>query len=430
MQGAPKRQVNAEEMLAELKRALESSTPALNAPPPPASAAPRPGASGRENWPPPIDRQSARVPQTKAVSAIAQPARPRKSKRPISRRWKLTAAGLALAGAAAVLAGLVLMNQIPNPLTREFSAAATEGPVSSQNDRTLKPSGDSRPVMEDRGQAAPLQTGALETPPGAEHSSGKQRPGSSRRQSGHRRAAPAGPGGDASADAQDRAGRGADRDSAVHARFDDAAASGSGANDGGPDGRLARNRAGRGADRDSAVHARFDDPAASAQAPTTAAPPAASQATGPDGAPIATAPSTPASTDSPPLPAERPKPNATSTASVSNESDEPPAPKLEAKKKPRAETSLRKPRRSAKASAKSLPQADGQATEPAAPKDAERSPEPAQAAGNPAALAPVAAPSVQQRLASGVTHAFGYLAHLPGALIPHLGGPSPGAHQE
>ena len=27
MQGAPKRQVNAEEMLAELKRALESSTP-------------------------------------------------------------------------------------------------------------------------------------------------------------------------------------------------------------------------------------------------------------------------------------------------------------------------------------------------------------------------------------------------------------------
>ena len=33
MQGAPKRQVNAEEMLAELKRALDSSARAPNAPP-------------------------------------------------------------------------------------------------------------------------------------------------------------------------------------------------------------------------------------------------------------------------------------------------------------------------------------------------------------------------------------------------------------
>jgi hypothetical protein len=390
MQGAPKRQVNAEEMLAELKRALESSTPALNAPPL-ASAAQRPGASGRENWPPPIDRQSARVPQTKAVSAIAQPARPRKSKRPISRRWILTAAGLALAGAAAVLAGLVLMNQIPNPLTREFSAAATEGPVSSQNDRTLKPSGDSHPTMEDRGQAAPLQTGALEKPPGAGAVPANN--------------APVPAGGKADADAPPPL---------------DQAATPVPTHRIGPDG--------------APIATAPSTPASTtppplAQAPTTPAPTAASQATGPGGAPIAAAPSTPASTDSPPLPAERPKPNATSTASVSNESDEPSAPKLEAKKKLRAETSLRKPRKSAKASAKSVPQADGQSTEPAAPKDAERSPEPAQAAGNPVALAPVAAPSVQQRLASGVTHAFGYLAHLPGALIPHLGGgANPDAH--
>jgi hypothetical protein len=27
-----------------------------------------------------------------------------------------------------------------------------------------------------------------------------------------------------------------------------------------------------------------------------------------------------------------------------------------------------------------------------------------------------------------MTHAFGYLMHLPGALIPHLGGPNPDAH--
>jgi hypothetical protein len=27
-----------------------------------------------------------------------------------------------------------------------------------------------------------------------------------------------------------------------------------------------------------------------------------------------------------------------------------------------------------------------------------------------------------------VTHAFGYLVHLPGALVPHLGGANPDAH--
>ena len=45
-------------------------------------------------------------------------------------------------------------------------------------------------------------------------------------------------------------------------------------------------------------------------------------------------------------------------------------------------------------------------------------------------LAPVTAPSVQQRFADGMTHAFGYLMHLPGALVPHLGGSNADAHQE
>jgi hypothetical protein len=31
-------------------------------------------------------------------------------------------------------------------------------------------------------------------------------------------------------------------------------------------------------------------------------------------------------------------------------------------------------------------------------------------------------------MADGVSHAFGYLIHLPGALVPHLGGPNPDAH--
>ncbi|MBV9910024.1 MAG: hypothetical protein JOY52_20910 [Hyphomicrobiales bacterium] len=61
------------------------------------------------------------------------------------------------------------------------------------------------------------------------------------------------------------------------------------------------------------------------------------------------------------------------------------------------------------------------------PKQAERSPQPAQGAGNPAPVAPPASPSVQQRVADGVTHAFGYLVHLPGALVPHLGGSNPTA---
>ena len=48
MQGAPKRQVNAEDMLAELKRVVEASTLAPGAPPASASTAaksslPRPG---------------------------------------------------------------------------------------------------------------------------------------------------------------------------------------------------------------------------------------------------------------------------------------------------------------------------------------------------------------------------------------------------
>jgi hypothetical protein len=42
MQGAPKQQANAEELLAELKRALESSTRAPNAPPPPRRRRPSP----------------------------------------------------------------------------------------------------------------------------------------------------------------------------------------------------------------------------------------------------------------------------------------------------------------------------------------------------------------------------------------------------
>ena len=107
---------------------------------------------------------------------------------------------------------------------------------------------------------------------------------------------------------------------------------------------------------------------------------------------------------------------------------EPSQPKIDLKKKPLVKTALQKPRTSPKPPAKSLAPIERQSTDPAPPKEAEKSPQPTQEAGSPTALAPVKTTSVQQRVADGMTHAFGYLVHLPGALIPHLGGPNPDGH--
>src|ERR1700733_8921704 len=103
MQGAPKRQVNAEDMLAELKQALESSIPAPNAPPPsastaPKSSAPKSSSPDRESRRAQIDRGSGRPAKANADKSIRQPTDLQKSPWPSSRRWKLTAGGLALAG--------------------------------------------------------------------------------------------------------------------------------------------------------------------------------------------------------------------------------------------------------------------------------------------------------------------------------------------
>jgi hypothetical protein len=51
-----------------------------------------------------------------------------------------------------------------------------------------------------------------------------------------------------------------------------------------------------------------------------------------------------------------------------------------------------------------------------------------QGTGNPTAVAPAPAPTVQQRFADGMTHAFGYLMHLPGALVPHRTDPNADGH--
>jgi len=399
MPGAPKRQVNAEEMLAELKRVLESSARAPDAPPPSASAAPKSCSPGRVGWRSQIDKGSDWPVNANAVSSVEPASARQKSTRPSARSWKLAAAGLALAGVAAVFASLALTSKAPNLPTHQLAADAKEGLVRPQDEPILKPSTDSGPLMEDSRPLAPLQAGALETRPDAG----------------------AAPANSASAPAQ----------------VDASHPASSGAESAPPAFMLAPPNLGAvpvptqmiGPDGAPITAApptsASSDSAPLAETPKTAAPPAASQGIRPDGAPIAAAPPTPASNDSAPL-AETPKPKATPAASMSNDSAAPSTREIDSRKKPPRRPSLQKPHQSAKAAAKAVAQPERR--EPAPPKEAERSPEPAQGAGNPTALAPVAAPTVQQRFADGMTHAFGYLVHLPGALVQHLGGPNADAH--
>jgi hypothetical protein len=401
MQGAPKRQVNAEEMLAELKRALESSTLAPDVPPPSAPTA----SLGPKSWRLQIDKGSDRPIRANADNSIAQATDLQKPTRPSSRSWKLTAGGLALTVAAAIWAGFALMNEAPNPPKRELSVAATKGLVRSQNEQTLEPSSDSRSLMQDSGQAAPLQAGNFEARLDASTAAANN--GS----------VPAG--GRAEVDASHLASSGSE--SAAPAFMP--APPNLGATPVAsqmirPDGTPIAPAPSPPASTDSAPQA---------ETPKTAAASVAPQAIRPDGASTAAAPSTPATTDSAP-PAETPKPNATPTASVSNESARPSTAKIDSKKKPSGKTSLQKPRKNAKAPVKPAAQAERQSAEPAPPKEAESSPRPAQGASNPTAVAPAPAPTVQQRFADGMTHAFGYLMHLPGALLPHPADPNADGH--
>ena len=432
MQSAPKRQVNAEDMLAELKRVVEASTLAPGARPASASTAAKPISAGREKGRSQINGEGGRP--VKANPEISVEPRPalQKSRRPRPRSWKLIAGGVALAAAAIVGVSFALMNKASNAPEREPSAAATA--------RFVK-------------EVAPVQAGEADAkhPPSA----GAQSSAAAFTQTPPGLAATPVPSEvirpDGTPIAPDRPAPGS-IDSAPSAQAPKTAAARAAAQPAKPDtGTIATAPAP--ASTNSAHQApppktapplavpqppaRPDEgtvataPAAastnsahSPQAPKTAAAPAAAQTAKPDGGTTVLAP---ASTVSAPPP-EAPKPNATSAASISNESAEPSAPKLNSRKKSPEKTSLRKPRRSAKASTKSVGQAKRRAVEPAQPKEAEKAPEPAPAAGSPAPVAPAAAPSVPQRLANGVTGAFGYLAHLPGALIPHLGGGNGDAH--
>ena len=427
MQGAPKRQVNAQDMLAELKRVVEASTLAPGAPPSVSTAA-KSSSPGREHGRSPTP---VKVDLDKLVRA--RPAL-QKSTRLSSRSFKLIAGGVALAAAAIAGVSLAFMDKASNPPEREPSAAATArfvkevAPVQAGEADAKHP-----PSAGAQSSAVPF----TQTPPGLAATpvpSEVIRP-------------------DGTPIAPDRPAPGS-IDSAPPAQAPKTATAPTAPQPAKPDSGPTAMAPPTRASTDSAHPAEAPRSSGGA-APAVPQPPAR-----PDGGTIATAPA-PASTDSahqaPPSktaaapaaaptpkpdegttvlapastvsahPPEAPKPNATSAASISNESAEPSAPKLDSKKKPAEKTSLRKPRGSAKASEKSHVQAERRATRAGA---AESSGEfaPAPAAGSPAPVAPAAAPSVPQRFANGVTGAFGYLAHLPGALIPHLGGGNGDAH--
>ncbi len=220
MQGAPKRQVNAEDMLAELKRVVEASTLAPGAPPASASTAAKPISAGREKGRSQINGEGGRP--VKANPEISVGPRPalQKSTRLSPGSWKLIGGGLALAAAATVGVSFALMNKASNRPEREPSAAATA--------RFVK-------------EVAPVQAGEADAPrrpsDGSQSSSSAFTPD------------PAGLSGHAGALGSDQAGRDADCTGATRSRFDRFGASGSVPEDGG----LANGQAGQRDNGDSAL---------------------------------------------------------------------------------------------------------------------------------------------------------------------------------
>jgi hypothetical protein len=395
-QRATKLQVNAEEMLAELKRVVESSTPPPSFRPPSAAMVFKPDSLGRRAQ---IDKEGDRRIQATADNSAEsrQPTVRRKATTPIARSWKL-AAGLTLVGAAIIGATFALMNSAPELSKRELAVVATEGPVRPQSGgQTVEPSSAAGPLMQDSRPTEPSQVGALETRPDAAPAHGASLPA----------------GGEAVADAPPQpASLGLE---SVAPAFTPAQTNPAPApvapqpasQDGPPT-----------AGAPSATAPTAGAP--TAMAPTAGAPTATAPTAGAPtaGAPTATPPSAPASTVSA-LPAETPKANATATAHVSTEAARPSTPKIDSARKAPGKPSLHGAAKTAKASAKPVAQADRRSPQPAPPNETESPSPAAQGVGNPTPVATPAAPSIQQQFADGMTHAFSYVAHLPGALLPH-----------
>ncbi|MBV9290751.1 MAG: hypothetical protein JO288_23530 [Hyphomicrobiales bacterium] len=365
-QGAAKRTVNAEEMLAELKRVVDSSMRPPSVPPPSAPMVSNPGFLGSAHGQSDIDKGSGRPIRGKADNSLGQPTDLQDSTGPRSRNWKLTAGGLALAGAAAIGASFAL-NKAAIPPQHELSVAVTAAPVTPQNKESLEPSSGARPLMQDSRQAALLQAGASETLPHVDTAPAT--------------ASPLPNGGEAAVGASDPASFGLD----------------------------------------SAAPAFTANPAA--WAPWQTAKPGGTFVGAAPPTPIAADSPPPAE-----MPKPQPRADATPTAPVSTEAARPSPPKIDSTRKLPGKTPLPKPAKSAKAAAKPVAQTERQSHGPARPNDAERPPAPAQDGGDPAAAPPAAATSIEQRLADGMTHAFSYLMRFPAALAPHPADPNSDAH--
>ena len=269
-------------------------------------------------------------------------------------------------------ATFALMNSAPDLPKRELAVVATGGPVRPQSGgQTVEPSSSAGPLMQDGRPPEPSQVGASETRPDAMTAPARSS------------SLPAG--GEAVADAPPQPGS-------------------------------------FGLESVAPAFA----PAPANPAPTPAAPQTASQ----DGAPTATAPSAPASTGSA-LPAETTKPhaNATATPYASAEAAQPSTPKINSARKPPRKSSLQRPAKSAKASATPVAQAERRSPEPAPPNEAESPPPAALGVGNPTPVATPARPTIQERFADGLTGAFSYVVHLPGALLPHSADPNADANR-
>ena len=269
-------------------------------------------------------------------------------------------------------ATFALMNRAPDLPKRELAVVATEGPVRPQSGgQTVEPTSSASPVMPDSRPPEPSQVGALETRPDA-------------------MTAPA-------------------RSSSLPAGGEAVAAA---------------------PPQPGSFGLEWVAPAF-APVPANLAPtPVAPQTTAQDGAPTATAPSAPAATGSA-LPAARPKPhaNATATAYVSAEAAHPSTPKIDSARKPPEKSSLQRPAKSAKASATPVAQAERSSPQSALPNEAESPPPAAQGVGSPTPVATPAPPTIQQRFADGLTRAFSYVVHLPGALLPHSADPNADANR-
>ena len=365
MQGASRPQVNAEEMLAELKRVVESSTPPPNFRPPSPSMVSKSGSLGRR---PQIDEESDRRIQTTPNNSpeSGQPIVFRKAISLIARNWKLVAGGLALVGAAMIGVTFAVMNRTPDLSKRELTGVATEGSVGLQSGaQTLKPSNSAGPPTQDSRLTESSEVGAFESRPDA-------------------MTAPA------------RGSLPAGREAVADAPPQPASFG-----------------------WESVAPAFAPVPANPAPAPEV--PQRASQ----DKAATAGARSAAVSTGSL-LPAEAPKPhaNATATAHVSTEAARPSTPKIDSARKPPRKPSLQRSAKSVTASAKPVTQAERRSPQPAPPNEAESPPPAAQGIGNPSPAATPATPTIQQRFADGMTHAFTYVVHLPGALLPHSADPN------